>query len=73
MIHINVVCDIVGCALSQPFWFEADGETFGDLIKAIQAQGWIVGNANPDPTKVDVLDQKHLRCYCPKHKAQPMA
>jgi len=70
VLFINAVCDIVGCKTAMPCYFEHPAETFDDLVKAIQSQGWIVGETNPAPGVP--FKQVDLRLYCPKHKPTPV-
>jgi hypothetical protein len=39
-IHVNVCCD--ECKVAQGFHFEAESETFGELLEALRASKWEV-------------------------------
>lgn len=42
MIHLNAVCDRKGCGNTQPAAFDSRDETWGGLLDALRAAGWVL-------------------------------
>ncbi len=59
--YINVVCDDAECAVSQPFWFDKESETFGELLNVVTSQGWGI-HGGPG--------QKDCMYLCSKHNGR---
>lgn len=57
MIFFNAVCDVKGCQALQAIYFEEDDETFGQVLKYLQAVGWQVRGSC----------QKDMLLVCPNH------
>jgi len=38
--YLNLVCDTEDCKTIQPFGFERENETFGEVIEAMKGIGW---------------------------------
>ena len=59
--YTNAVCDDGECVKIQPFWFDAESETFKDMLDFVVSEGWGVFGG---PKQNDMI------FMCPEHNSK---